>query len=686
MAFFVFLIEVVFSLATSLFLVYYFGDILKQNIFVILSASTVWFFSFIVIFLLPLDISSSIYDECMHLNLSNNSCQLPYSYISHEPLQILWLFVYWLLQILSWIILPLFQSYVSIHYFSIWKRLLWAIIHNTLMITSLILICIVIMIFLIVEEGWNFHNIISMAVTASNVWVLFFLIFLCGYGLVELPRYILQRFRYRSYLRFLYFQVAKVNNEKLDAEMNMRETEKQVRYYQSCIKYNDPLFKHMKIILKNMPFLKSLSNEDIDDFQDFSPREHIISLSTLEKLNESALKYTWDLFLSSTQLRQLFAQILDLEQLLEYYDKKHCLIYLYKSLHLNKFQSIISFIKWIWRIYVLRGILLTLFILSVIFSALIIISEVTIFLNQFAKVTILAYVMQIDIYIGEYFSIEFISILLLAYISLCAYFSVIRIRIFNKYRLCSHHQSNEFSLLFSAILLSRLITSMCLNFLYLVDLARLPSTSKRSVSNIQPAFFDIWGSNVPEIALLFFIYFPLVMIIVVIFAIFQLDRRLLSFLGFQQFIGEDELTLEMVIEGKQYFQIQKKKSNFMTTNVYEDYRNNSILNTMELCNIVTSMPQRNSNMTRDIISNLSAFFPKRMPSSNRAQINLPIGKPSCSSYSNTNIDVDESEEITAQDDISLLPTDNHSLIDPKCVSHIGHQFEIGYHRDIFKDI
>ena len=677
MTFIVFLIEVLFSFSTSLFLVYYFGNIFKQNIFVIITASIVWFFSFIVIFLLPLDISASIYDECILLNVSNLSCQVPYSYISPDPLRIIWLFVYWLLQLLSWLILPLFQSFVSIHYFSIWKRLLWAIIQNALMITSLVLICIVIMIFLIVKEGWNFNNIISMAVTASNVWVLFFLIFLVGYGLVEFPRYLLQRFRYRSYLRYLYFQIAKIHNEKLDAEINMQETEKQVRYFHSFIKYNDPLFEHMKIIMKNMPFLESFTNEDIDDFQDFLPRTNVVSVCTLEKLNGKALKYSWDLYLSSTQLRQLVVQTLEFEQLLENINNKHCILSIYRSsLHLNKFQSILYCFKWIWRIYILRGIFLAVFILSVIFSTLIFISEATIFLNQFAKVTILAYVIDVGLYIGEYFSIEFISILLLGYISLCAYFSVFRIRIFNKYRLCPNHQTNEFSLLFSAILLSRLITSMCLNFLYLVDLARLPSSSKRSLSNIKPSFFDIWGSNVPEIAVLFFIYFPLVMIFVFIITIFQLDRRLLSFLGFQQFIGDDELTLEMVIEGKQYVQIQKKMQNFNKTDVYEEYRNISHSKTMDVNDIVTSIRQQNSNMTRDLFTNFKAYLPRKIP--NRIV-------SSNTSISNTNIDV-ESEDIIDQDDISLIPIDNISLIDHKRSSHIERQLGIECHNNIFKDI
>ena len=561
MSFVILVAEILISFAISLLIIAYYGNLLKQNLFVTISSLIVWFFSLVVIFLLPLDISSSYYNNCRGNN-SNHSCPLPFSYISVNPIRIIWYILYWTLQLLSWLVLPLFQSFVSIHYFSFWKRLLWSFLQTGMVLMTLIFVCIVIMIFLVVKEGWNFSNIISMAVTASNLWVLFFLILLVGYGLVELPRFFLKRSRYRSYLRSLYFQAAKSYTEKLEAEIHMQETENEIQYFHRIIKYKSPYHHYLRSIIKQLPpGAISQFNDENNDFQDFSTTEERISLQVLEKLNEKAIKSTWELFQCSAQWRQLTIHIINIERIVNSMNSPERILENPTMIHSSrKLKYLLARLNWIWNVYILRGLFFLLFVLSVLFSIIVLVSEVTIFLNQFAKVTLLAYIINIGMYSQNYLSTEIISTIFLAYISMCAYYSVFKIRIFNKYRLCSNHQTDEFSLLFSSILLSRLITAMCLNYLYLVDLARLPSSSNRLSTDVKPTFFDIWGSTVPEIAVLFFIYFPLIIIFVIIATFLQLDRRVLSFFGFQQFIGDEEIILELVNEGKQYIEMEKKKS------------------------------------------------------------------------------------------------------------------------------
>ena len=46
---------------------------------------------------------------------------------------------------------------------------------------------------------------------------------------------------------------------------------------------------------------------------------------------------------------------------------------------------------------------------------------------------------------------QFISVCVVAYLSVCAYFTVFRIRIFNLYYLAPRHSTDEYSLLFSAV-------------------------------------------------------------------------------------------------------------------------------------------------------------------------------------------------------------------------------------------
>ena len=45
-------------------------------------------------------------------------------------------------------------------------------------------------------------------------------------------------------------------------------------------------------------------------------------------------------------------------------------------------------------------------------------------------------------------SLQFISFCTIAYLGLCAFFTVFKVRFFNYYYLAGHHQTNEYSLLF----------------------------------------------------------------------------------------------------------------------------------------------------------------------------------------------------------------------------------------------
>lgn len=66
-----------------------------------------------------------------------------------------------------------------------------------------------------------------------------------------------------------------------------------------------------------------------------------------------------------------------------------------------------------------------------------------------------------------------LSIGIVAYLSVCAYFTVFRIRIFNLYNIFPHHSTDEYSLLFSAMLFTRLALPICLNYLYMIQVVEL---------------------------------------------------------------------------------------------------------------------------------------------------------------------------------------------------------------------
>jgi len=89
-------------------------------------------------------------------------------------------------------------------------------------------------------------------------------------------------------------------------------------------------------------------------------------------------------------------------------------------------------------------------------------------------------------------------------------------------------------------------------FLYLTTIQRPNST----LVNIPIAFtsynLQIMG-HMDVISIVsdgFNIYFPIAVVLLCICTYFSLGSRILHFLGFQQFIGDDDMTQEFVDEGK----------------------------------------------------------------------------------------------------------------------------------------
>ena len=128
------LLESALSLLLAVYLLWKYGDIRRQNPLVTVSTLLVWFLSFFIIFVLPVDVSSAFYHLCLeNVNITNDTdvyredcdcsgyvctdpvptclvnytgqclgCFQPYSFVCANSLQILWYIIYWLFFVLSW--------------------------------------------------------------------------------------------------------------------------------------------------------------------------------------------------------------------------------------------------------------------------------------------------------------------------------------------------------------------------------------------------------------------------------------------------------------------------------------------------------------------------------------------------------------------------------------------------------
>lgn len=297
-----------FILSTSL--LHRYSDMVNNNIITVVGVFISWFFSFMVIFMLPADLTSTAYRQCVldfqknsttsssDVSLSNsnlttpliqtnlahipqnsllqnsnpqletnnllhtngstnitNPCIPPWNYVSDNVLTKLWRFIYWTSQILTWFILPIMQSYSMAGDFTTVDKLKSAVRANLIYYSSFGAIFIVLLIYVIFKSGLDFAGLKVIAISSSNTWGLFLLVVLLGYGLVELPRFIINLSRYTQLLSRQYFRVARLNAEKCEAEEKLDDVLEEIHLAFTALGNNEhhPLRRYLNQIVDKCP-------------------------------------------------------------------------------------------------------------------------------------------------------------------------------------------------------------------------------------------------------------------------------------------------------------------------------------------------------------------------------------------------------------------------------------------------
>lgn len=270
----VFTFDILVTFALSAALLFHYGNWRRHRIMVTVSVLIAWYFSFIIIFVLPLDVSNTSYKNCLDSvktigngSLSANDttdsislsimpkCQAPSKMVPDSVLFNLWRVVYWSSQFLTWLVLPLMQSFTQAGEFTFSGKLKSAVWDNSIFYASYLFIAIILLIYIALQPNLhlNFDRIKAIAAGASNTWGLFVLVLMLGYGLVEVPRN-LWRTSHRGYkLDRAYFKIAKLMVERSDAEEASDDTLNTLCAVDEAVSLESPSRKFVDIILTKVP-------------------------------------------------------------------------------------------------------------------------------------------------------------------------------------------------------------------------------------------------------------------------------------------------------------------------------------------------------------------------------------------------------------------------------------------------
>lgn len=177
-----------------------YGKIQTQHMIVSFSVLIAWSFSFMIVFTIPLDVTSTVYRQCKQVhNISiqitrifNNSarneteepfpCQKPWGMVEDDVFPNLWRVIYWTTQCLTWLIMPMMQSYAKAGDFDVKGKLKSALIDNVIYYGSYLFICGILLLDLALQPNvyLDWPKLKAIASSASNTWGLFLLILLLG--------------------------------------------------------------------------------------------------------------------------------------------------------------------------------------------------------------------------------------------------------------------------------------------------------------------------------------------------------------------------------------------------------------------------------------------------------------------------------------------------------------------------
>lgn len=557
------LTDVVVTFCLAAGLLYHYGNCMRHHIVVTIAVLIAWYFSFLIVFVLPLDVSSTVYRQCIGKNETTENgteidCKKPWSDVPDNVFPNLWRVVYWTSQCLTWLIMPVMQSYSRAGEFT-WKgKIKSAIIDNTIYYGTYLFICGILLIYLALQPSVELdgQKLKAIASSASNTWGLFLLVLLLGYALVEVPRSLWNASKKGYSLHYAYFHAAKLSCDKCEAQDAVDDVLETLKALSAAVRPNHPQYRNVETILQKVPveMRERMNRRPAADDSTLEPPTE----KSLVRFHKQVIKALQTQHRTETQWDMLVRKIFLLEDVAKnQVSHDHRFKWSFPPQRSSLVQAVFSpTVEWYWRCVLHSYVLKFAAVVCGILSTFVVWSEVT-FFNKEPVLSLFANFLNLAKINYDYFTIEVLSTLIIAYLCFCAYSTVLKIRVLNHYYIAPHHQTDEFSLIFSGMMLCRLTPPMCLNFLGLIHMDS--HIIKKRI--LETHYTRVMG-HMDVIAIIsdgFNIYFPMLMLAFCLATYFSLGSRVLSMLGFQQFVGDDELTGELVDEGRELIKRERRR-------------------------------------------------------------------------------------------------------------------------------
>ncbi len=185
------------ALAVSCLVFHRYGSFRRTSVYVVVAVLLGWWLSSLIVFVIPMDVASSVYVACMR-DSTSRSCP---SILANPPLlsflnpakdqAIYWIWraIYWSAYVSIWAVYPVLTSYSSSPEFKQRQRWWRALKENLIYYGLYAVVGVALMVWVGVRQtGMTFQALLATMILMGNTFGLFLVIVLLSIGLVRIPR------------------------------------------------------------------------------------------------------------------------------------------------------------------------------------------------------------------------------------------------------------------------------------------------------------------------------------------------------------------------------------------------------------------------------------------------------------------------------------------------------------------
>lgn len=554
------LIYLAISLFLTIFLLYFYTSKNRLSWYNYLCLGFTYWLGFGSLFLITIDISSVIH-------------QNEISPVVYTVMHFFWIVVYWSIQLLAWVIIPILQSYVEQGHFSVWRRILGALFENLILYIVFFVVLgaigAVALVFIILvqvsKDNFSYIDLLigipDMLMQASNIFGMTLLFLLMGYGVIALPRTYWNKANLKKYLKRLEFKASQLNQTIEEKSFDLGEMLKVIEKSQNLFPEGSKNRKHFNILLSKKKRLE----------------EHY-KLSAIRQETEMVLKGTnSSLVKFHKRFIRTFRQYKKKRSELKMIEEKAFFVHDILRAKLNRtgvitgpfrkprrfLSDLFDRLEYLWycKLYKLAlrlfAIILSLFCLTVVWS------EFSIIIYTITKGNVN---LSVYYWIAQFFSFNKVAVQISLMFLMAGFFTIIYFALFD-FRFADFYalipgNSDASTLLFTGVILVRVVPALLLNFVLILHAADGANQTKTVAffKVNQPLSFE--KLRIVPILEWIFDLFPLLIVVVAIVTLFTttfLSR--LSFLcgNLHDFIFHEKKSLESIKDGRQIILTDKKK-------------------------------------------------------------------------------------------------------------------------------